>query len=64
MQAQFWRRWTSAFAVACALGVVSSSAFADYALKTTFAIPTSFNNNVGGLFNSFDVSFFDLTEPT
>src|SRR5437868_6753193 len=48
-----------AVAIALALGVVASPAVAQYSLTTTIAIPASLVNNVGGQFQSYDISFFD-----
>jgi len=36
-----------------------AAARADYALTTTIAVPPSPDNNVGGQFKTFDISYFD-----
>lgn len=44
---------------ALALSVAAGPALAQYALTDTIAIPPSRVNNVGGQFQSYDISFFD-----
>lgn len=53
------RRYTAVAALA--FGFISAPSFAQYALQTTIPVPASADNNVGGLFATYDISYFDPT---
>jgi hypothetical protein len=46
---------------ALTLGISAGPALAQYAFQTTIPVPASPDNNVGGVFATYDISFFDPT---
>jgi hypothetical protein len=46
-------------AITLAVAATITSAQADYVLQNTIAVPASPDNNVGGLFKTYDISYFD-----
>jgi len=44
---------------ALTLGIAGGPALAQYAFQTTIPVPASPDNNVGGVFATYDISFFD-----
>jgi len=46
---------------AVVLGLASTPALSQYVFQGTIPIPASTSNNVGGQFQSYDISFFDPT---
>jgi WD40 repeat protein len=54
------RNWIAAGAALISIAAATTSAHATYVLDTTIAVPASANNvQPGGVFSSFDISYFD-----
>src|SRR3954451_18811399 len=56
-----WKRSAVALGALCGFAAMPLTAHAGYVLEKTIAVPPSPDNNVGGNFNTFDISFFDPT---